>query len=384
MRYLPKVWFLLTLIIIALFAACSDNEGMLPSEATPQSQVAMRIFPATFTPDPARPASATPTPNQQAHPLSTDTPQPEQAETLAFILTVNAGNPTLLAKTETAVNALTSSPTNPFPPTATSTPQPPLKAHTWEPEPILVNIEKRTMFLDYPPDLALYGDGLLILSGESEGFQFQPVYTHLNRKKNCKLLNTIDQLGYLDYDPSTYNPRIDVHASVKLDVNAWNSTQGEYLILWDFIDAIPGVVACDDCPPNPQVLPALKDTYHLLMNYTPGGMKTYQPDDLLIFGWEHSYDEPDLPVRDWPLADLPLEEILKTYQVIYPLDSATLSTSELEVLLENLSSGFYQQGDRIVEVFIRPLWPHEANNWNPDIPDTLECKIIDGTLTSMP
>jgi hypothetical protein len=138
----------------------------------------------------------------------------------------------------------TSTPTN----TATPTPSPtttptalPLLTHSWNAEPVLIeynsSICNDACVLDYfsaLPNLILYSDGTLIVNRKKQwnSFEFQLESTILSQNEVCSLLNTIDLIGFLDYDPSTYFEQIDqlnlfppYEPPNLMNVRAWKSNE---------------------------------------------------------------------------------------------------------------------------------------------------------------
>jgi hypothetical protein len=145
----------------------------------------------------------------------------------------------VIVRTETQAVTSAVSPTSS--PTRTSTPQPPLVEHEWQPEWVLLsfNFTSGDGGGDLRPPLApkfiLYADGNLFVERFLEkGSQF--LVKKLERKEICQTLNTLDQIGFLDYDPSSYEfigggPYVMGAGGVSIEVNSWKSHNGNYYIL---------------------------------------------------------------------------------------------------------------------------------------------------------
>jgi len=96
----------------------------------------------------------------------------------------------------------------------TSTLLPQLIAHKWQPKSVLVKLESGggdgCCVYSYPPAFVLYANGRLIVNRrfEENGEERTQLLTKVfPRQELCSVLNTIDQTGYLYYDPSSYHPQ---------------------------------------------------------------------------------------------------------------------------------------------------------------------------------
>lgn len=146
--------------------------------------------------------------------------------------------------------------------TLTPTPIPTLEAHEWLPEDPLVILANRG------------GDG-----GSYYPYP-QMFIKKLTRQEVCAFLNSIDQLGFFDHDPSTY--------------------QVDRFGRW-----------IEKFPP-PTILPAIRNTFSFLSNYMPDDFRIYQPEVLGV--WVYDEIKHIQSVRTWPLEEPTLDYFLKNAQ----------------------------------------------------------------------
>src|SRR5258708_3301466 len=123
-------------------------------------------------------------------------------QTLALSATYVIINVTLLP-------SLTFAPTSS--PTQVSTPVPPLVSHEWKQSDPLISFggsggDGGCGFKGYlPTGFPLLPNGQLYTLGWNGDFKtYEIETTTLSRQNTCNLLNSIDQTGFFDYDPSTY------------------------------------------------------------------------------------------------------------------------------------------------------------------------------------
>jgi hypothetical protein len=135
------------------------------------------------------------------------------------------------------------------------------------------------------PFFVLYASGELILQ-QCQGNQCGLFSQQLETGEVCRLLNRIDQSGFFDYDPASYQPPESGGPSIAIQVNAWRSKAVDLDQLDQWI-ADPGWFArqqqCKQCPAGPQILPALLNTYDLLSRYQPVEEKPYVADRLAVW-----------------------------------------------------------------------------------------------------
>lgn len=82
--------------------------------------------------------------------------------------------------------------------------------------------------------LVLYADGLFIRSRWFVSNRYEMYGRQLAHQEICALLNTLDQVGFLDYDHSVYMDPMDGAGSTIIYVNAWklNLASGQFLRDW--------------------------------------------------------------------------------------------------------------------------------------------------------
>ncbi len=359
------------------------------------------------TASPTQPPSTLPTARASQTgtitPISSETASPTPDKALAFIRTQFADYQTnvVLRETQNFITRLTPSATKTRTPTATLTPTatavPPLKPHTWIPDLVLVQIAvgggDGGPPGDFPPDLILYYDGLLIRSGEKSFYSYQPTYTYLSRKETCQVLNTIDQIGFLEYgSPAFYEFPTWGAPSRTVEVNAWRSTTVHYPNYEGIRSGDPYEFECDDshCIEQLRVVPALRKTYDFLASYDPGGWKYYRADKLLVWVFPRTNDPPT-EIKDWPLKSLSIQELFLQSGVGEYYGLTILEGEIAQEWQAKVQNGSYSQGDLTAHVYARPLLPYEEFQPvysytvlpGPNAPqptEPLSCKVIDGVL----
>lgn len=282
---------------------------------------------------------------------------------------------------------------------------PPLQDHTWVPQSIQIFVDKSPGdgggSYDFPPELILFGDKQLIISNpQSEWFTFKPLTKALSREETCKLLNTIDQVGYFDYDYTTYRPPFEGSQYTHIAVDSWRSNtswnQALERFVWDF--------DLDEWlwpSPPPVVLPAIADTYKLLASFSPIGLEPYQPEKLILW-LQTPYGE--INSQAWPINTMSLDQLVQIRREQHPeveefiegipiIDSYPIIIEGdfvTDWLAKEIKNGIYSQGNLTYEVLVRPLWPFEALNEHgntfidetiiPTPTEAIQCKVSDGVL----
>ena len=281
--------------------------------------------------------------------------------------------------------------------TPTSTPQPPLKEHEWIPQTVLLRLdltreEDGILNPPPPPQFILYADGKLLLTrpaiaGYPHGDQ-QFLIKQLERKEVCRILNTLDQTGFLDYDPSSYKfiggkPNVNGSVGAYLEVNAWKSHKREYpeLPLYIF-DELTGVVTADllkkgrdvnDRNGFPGISSALRNTYYLTADYPMDGFDIYEPENTAV--WIRPLNPADfqnIQWEDWSFSALTISYMLsridygsasfdERYLILHKQGALNL----YEYLKESFSTKYYVETSRLGEkayfaVHARPLLPYET------------------------
>jgi hypothetical protein len=357
---------------------------------------------------------------------NTSTSRPTPTKTLTPRSTVMlVGDPTLQAASRLEFHTRTPSRTPTITRTFTRTPTPEpvasLVAHKWTTGPVLLQFGG--FGGDGGPELpralhkyVLYADGRLILSrwnwdSSSWPLQGEILEHRLSRHEICALLNTIDQTGFFDYDPSAYLPEgqwfpFDGSSTTIIEVNAWRKKEVSLYGLWHFVDQNPpltwSVVDCEYCAPPPFITLALSQTYRLLSQYRPEKFTPYTPERLGV--WIELNEQPVTDADQlWPLESPSLSKIyarsidkgeMYGHSVVVNGEDAVRVYQMFDnTLFDSFESDrIFVEDGRKYSVFVRPLFPYEVM---PDyrgeagrIPDpsipapaiTLACTPKDGTL----
>ena len=282
--------------------------------------------------------------------------------------------------------SLTSTITPTFTITPTSTPQPPLTEHEWNPENVLILMRESLgdggMFIGDlgPPQYILYADGTLFITQSivvDDNHQTRLLVKNLTRDEICQHLNTLDQIGFLDYDSSNYDfggkPLITGAPSIYFEVNAWNSKSGWYSGLSYYIEdqsirEYYGQIGF------PNISPALSDAYYFLNKYPEDGFEIYKPNRLAVWVGQEEYISPEIlsHANDWQFGNLPLEKLINDAEtipgsgdrkiiILSGKDAISLydylgNVIDLRIFgLEDTNQGV----KRYYELFARPLLPYE-------------------------
>lgn len=302
-------------------------------------------------------------------------------------------------------------------PTLTSTPQPPLIAHEWFPEQVLILKDNRgwggKFWLEFPPDFVLYADGLLFIR-DRDREKIRLLYKKLDRREICQNLNTLDQIGYLDFDPTTYDPKksgsviLDAGAD-RITVNAWKSNRGDFYALGAFLydELEHGVYGLGD---KTFIEPSLRNLYYFLEGYPTTDMEIFQPGRLVI--WitkeeKESNEEYPLKFGVWPFESISLADLWTksgSLDYIHWDHFVVLYGDQAKNVYSFFGEAFYDAGAIVYEenpdgtktqylVFARPLLPYEYPQYPIPTPGTpkpnfkLSCYPSDGVLpipTSLP
>lgn len=294
--------------------------------------------------------------------------------------------------------------------TPTSSPVPPLVAHTWQAEPVLLQYKiyggDGCCPHPGPPRLILYADGRLfqtIGTRINDEYRTQVLVQQLSPTNVCAILNTIDQTGFFDYDPATYvSPDseylpTDGASFWDITVNAWQTKTVSLYALGFFIaEEANWSETCPGCPRLPPIPPSLRNTYHLLHDYDLAQSEIYQPEQLALRIEDAG---PGTFGELWPLAQPTLSDLYARFVessaagqelVVEGAEAQTL----YQVFQQSMDrSGLpFHDGTHEYRVYLRPLLPYEA----PTAPDayhsvipsanfenptpTLQCTPADGVL----
>jgi hypothetical protein len=291
-----------------------------------------------------------------------------------------------------------------FTPEFVGPPIPPLTSHEWMPESILVKIEAvgtgdGCCIYSLPPFFILYADGTLIIRNDSDLIQ----KTVLDRRSVCSVLNTIDQYGFLDYDPNTYGVSpIGYPSRTRILVNAWKTKDIILEDLFGFIYGLFDLVEYGIEEPEPVILPALRDTFTFLINYQPEGLVPFEPNEQIVWIYEPWWTfEPDYEVNEeeipeWPLVSIELVDLSKASKCGDSYMPIILEGEQLIEWREKIKNGPYKEDDLFAEIYSRPLFPGEISpgcgNAQPaifpiDMPDptlSMICNPEDGIIRPEP
>lgn len=341
---------------------------------------------------------------------------PEKTSGLTF-----TPSPTLIPSqspvpSETPTLPLTFAPT--VTSTLTSTPQPPLVSHEWNPEIVLISVDERggdggwLIGDNGLRKFVLYYDGSLFLTRSlmtDHGNRTQMLYKRLTREEICQHLNTLDQIGFLDYDPESYHfnegrSLVTGARSTYLEVYSWKTTIDRYYGLNVFLQE-EIVDEYYHSPGYPEISPALRNAYYFLYHYPEAGFEVYQPEriGIWIYDAEEIYRNAADFAREWSLQRTSLKALFEEggtsindknqrylvlngsrARAIYDFVGQTYSYED--VFFEDYPDG----SKKYYVLFARPLLPYElpVSNSASQIPapyfpkpDTkLSCHPSDGIL----
>ena len=289
-------------------------------------------------------------------------------------------------------------------PTQTSTSVPELISHKWNPSQTLIIFDnfggdggsRFRMYL--PPRLSLLWNGeLFFTTWDNKNNLYLVQSTILTPEGVCHLLNSIDQIGFFDYDPSTYisdpqnwHPPVMGAQSTYISIKAWRSKSVSLYGLDDFInelDFIKEAWKCGDCPDLeiPTILPSLRNTYQLLDNYQPENVEIYTSNRLGV--WVSSYADTSSKPIVWPINSIKLSSIVPSEYRTNNSPDIILTGTKAKTLYGlfnktiNPNGLSFSEGEQKYQVFVRPLLPNEYLP-SPVIPTaTLSCSPSDGWNT---
>lgn len=273
-------------------------------------------------------------------------------------------------------------------PSATSTFQPPLTEHEWNPEIVLISMRENMgdggMLLGDlgPPPFILYADGSLFITQDvavGNYYATRVLIKKLSKVEICQHLNTLDQAGYLDYESSSYifigdKPFGAGGSSTFIVVNAWKSKSDQYYDLGFYLreDIIHKLYGQNGYP---VISPALRDAYYFLYEYPTDGFEVYKPDRLAI--WilpveKNFLDMFDQQIKIWEMKDWPLENLINSAKLMPDSNGEKfiiLNTDEAKSVYSYLGeviglSAFVVEDSqdgikKYYALFARPLLPHE-------------------------
>jgi hypothetical protein len=289
-------------------------------------------------------------------------------------------------------------------PTKTTTPVATLISHEWIPVEPLVSFggsggDGRCGFEStLPIGFTLLSNGALFsLDWNDDIRTYEIKSTTLSRQKTCNLLNSIDQAGFFEYDPSTYikdeinwYPPVQGVGKTLIAIRAWKSNSVDLYGLGFFINNSDKPIKlwepnCSNCPNSdlPTILPSLRKTFQILASYEPSDMLIYQSDRLGV--WVETYGEQS-DVLAWPLNSVKLSKIVNTDDHISDSPNIILTGANAKSIYHlfdeniNVCGINVKEGDRFYRVFARPLLPNEYLSEYPIYLTTLSCSPSDGWI----
>ncbi len=286
--------------------------------------------------------------------------------------------PITATKTVTAVPlpnpTLTESPTS----TATSLPQPTAVAsqeiQEWKPENVLIYYafsDEKELPPPIPYQLILYADGQMFLFQygykafvEENDTYIQILTESLNNKEICSLLNTIDQVGFFDYDTSTYDLSENNQEGLVthyIQVNSWQSKSVELYGLGFAINEEFNQSGIDE---------SMVNTYKLISNYPTDEFEVYQPEKLAV--WAVPLPNWNGKTYDWSIQSPSLADIAQSEdnELLYiysnPGESTILEDEAAKVIYDAFDQSIVEWGLPFSEngftylVLAIPLLPYQS------------------------
>ncbi|MEP7136554.1 MAG: hypothetical protein ABI904_16620 [Chloroflexota bacterium] len=166
---------------------------------------------------------------------------------------------------------------------------------TWHPQDILLSISESANdgnpWIAKWPLLRLYWDGTLI-----RGNIDTVAVTQLSRPQMCKLLNSIQQVGWFNVSPVAYRPNFAGTWAENIGIHSWQERDGGGYL---FTSALKGDGArepffCGDCiktKPQNFITAAEANTYYLIYNNLPTDFKL-----------EDNFQEPSAVPNDYQIT----------------------------------------------------------------------------------
>lgn len=370
-------------VIMLLAAGCMNQQSQpnIPKMTETQTSVSA----ATITPSlkPTGTAFNTYTPTAKSLPENNSDNLPSSTNTPTRTPTIRPG----ISPSATPVNTL--------------------EAHEWFPDnPIVVyDSQGGDGCCQYPnpPIFILYSDGRLFLRKyASENNAYQVLSKTLTRTEMCAFLNTIDQLGFFDYDPSTYQKDrygreinhfpMDGSSIINISVNAWRSQSvslyGLASFLWE--EEMFANWPEDDISQPPTILPALKNTFLFLSSYKPDDLQRYQPEALEIWISDETYSTED--IKQWPIKEPSLAYLIENAQPddFYEKSKLIIEGTQAQNVFEALSYAIREEeftdGKNAVTLFALPMLPDSTvtQRYPTPTPVLLSCTPADGQVSWSP
>lgn len=299
--------------------------------------------------------------------------------------------------------------------------------HEWCPENVLVDFYisigdgGSTVTVPDAPDLILYADGgmFIVHSEEINGkYSTKMLYKQFDRKGVCQILNTFDQIGYLNYDPLDYQfvggdqyGYVIGAGTVYLNINSWKSIAGSYYGLELFLDEreknLPEVIATplSERVGWPIIDSKLINAFNFINYFPVNDFAIYQPEKLGVWlvPLDEKYLEFNIPyfdLKEWGVDGVSLNEISgksinNGVEVQYIILEGKQADEAFNKLDHSLNTFLFFEKDVIGKknyyfVASRPILPYETlgNRYHYEIPDPnapkptepLRCNDSDGVL----
>lgn len=253
-----------------------------------------------------------------------------------------------------------------------------------------------------PPDptpFILYGDGNLFqytyvnVNGNTH---FRYLHKKLDQSEVCRILNTIDQTGFLDFDPATYSvPKIYDAANWRIEIYAWKNKDVKLYGLGEIADELnsdPSLIPSNMINPS-----SVRDTFALLYNYPTAELDVYIPQRLGIWLWKSSFEFAS--VKAWTVDNISLAKLYKKAgsavdTMPRPIYLTGNDAESIYAMFDNFDYyGEVTQNGESYGIYVRSVLPFEiisgdASVISPKVnqmklPPSLHCGPSDGT-TSIP
>ncbi len=298
---------------------------------------------------------------------------------------------------------LTPTVTSTVAPTTTGTPVPTLMAHEWSQSEPLITMDSD--WFDgycgleeaYPVRFTLFPNGELFDVRWNHGLEADQIQTaQLSRQATCNLLNSIDQAGFFDYDPASYVRDPDrAHwpvmgaPSTQISVKAWRSNSIDLYELGSFVDPVQVEKLrkelepqCGACPnlDFPTILPALRKTNEMLVQYRPADLHLFEPGRLGV--WVVANGDSTKAI-EWPLKSRTLASLNISTEFAGKDPSMILTGRDARQMNEAVHQAFdncgmdVTEGGKVYRILARPLLPNEFN-LSPLQKVSLSCSPSDG------
>jgi hypothetical protein len=240
----------------------------------------------------------------------------------------------------------------------------------------------------------LYGDGTLIINRAIEidnTVSFRFVYKKLNQTEMCKLLNTVDQSGFLDFAPDSYsvNLRWDVQMW-NINVHAWRNKEAALFALGNVVDYLERY---SEFPSGLVIPPSVINTYVLLSNYATDDFSIYSPSSLVIWIWRPTNDYVS---KDWTIKNLSLAHLYQ--KAGSPIDKlpepVIINGQAAEDVYKMFNYSTYEgqavEENEAYQIYVRPVLPFETISGETStisptsaqlkLPSTMQCNPSDGIM----